>query len=374
MKQFFLSLACCFLIFMAKAQVVSLNTAELAKLKNLIRTDTDVQKHWQILLITANEALTAEPNPADTILTEGILQGDPRKTKTWKSLEDMQKVYALSLAYKVTGAAKYLNKANDFLFAWATHNQPQGNPINDTNLDRIIFAYDLLKTDLSADANRVISFWLNRVATQEMKTFREATANKGSRKSFNNWNSHRIKAIVQVATALADKKLENFIVQAYLMQISQNLKSDGSSFDFHERDALHYHIYDVDPLLVAATILNRNPKIKGDFYTYQAKEGRSLKKSVDWLVPYFTGEKTHAEWVNSKSAFDKKRAANGEKGYIAGTFFKSSEASSTIALAAYFDPKMLDIYRERTKINSKYPTWQFVLNEVRRALPSQVER
>lgn len=364
-RVFLIGIFCCWFL-MGKAQLVSLNATEVTKLKDLVQRDAEVKKHWEVLLKTADEALLAAPNPADTILTEGILQGDPRKTKTWKSLEDMQKVYALGLTYKITGDKKYLDKTSEFLLAWAKQNKPMGNPINDTNLDRIIFAYDLLKGDLNADVVLATKLWLNEVAKQEIKTLQQAVANKGSSKSFNNWNSHRIKVLTEIAVSLEDKKLKDQAVQAYVMQISQNLKEDGSSFDFEERDALHYHIYDVDPLMVAATILNRDPKIKGDFYTYQSKNGASLKTSVHFLIPFFTGEKTHAEFVNSKAAFDKKRAANGEKGYIAGTLFNPTEARSSIALATYFEPALLKVYQDQAKSNSKYPTWQFVLNEVKR--------
>jgi len=366
MKKLYLFSFYYFLFFSANAQIASLTAAEVAKLKNLVRTDSEVNLQFKDVLNTANESLSSKPNPADTILSEGILQGDPRKTKTWKCLEDMQKIYTLGLAYKVNGEQKYLDKASEFLWAWARINKPQGNPINDTNLDRIIFTYDLLKNDLGPKVGLVMKAWLKEVAQQEMKTLKEAMANKRSFKSFNNWHSHRIKVLAEVAAALENKAIMNDVMQLYKAQISKNLRNDGSSFDFHERDALHYHIYDVDPLLVAATILTRDKGIEGDFYTYTSKEGNSLKKSVDWLIPYFTGEKTHAEWVNSKSAFDKKRAENGEKGYIAGTLFKPSAARTSIALADYFDSELLHLYQQQAKTKLKYPTWQFVLNEVKR--------
>jgi hypothetical protein len=356
-------LSCLFLI--SKAQIVSFKTSEVNKLKALIKADEDVKQHWLALLKTADESLTAAPNPADTILTEGILQGNPRKTKTWASLEDMQKIYALAFAYKIDGNKKYLAKASEFLNAWAKGNTPTGNPINDTNLDRIIFAFDLLKKDLKPELNLEMNNWLKATAAQEIKSYNRSAGGKGLT-HMNNWNSHRIKEVAEIAWAINDTELQKWVLNAYKMQISKNLLPDGSSFDFHERDALHYHIYDVDPLMVAATIMARDGNIAENPYSYQSPEGNSLKKSVDWLVPFFTGEKTHAEWVNSKSAFDKKRAANGEKGYIAGTLFKPSEARTSIALANYFDPQMLLIYQQQTKNNSKYPAWQFVLNEVKR--------
>jgi hypothetical protein len=355
----------CLLCIISKAQVVSLSTAELTNLKSLINSDNQVGMYWVSLQITADESLTATPNPADTILTEGILQGDPRKIKTGRSLGDMEKVYALAFAYKITGDKKYIVKTSEFLSAWSQRNQPQGNPINDTNLDRIIFAYDLVKNDLSTDVNSAVTNWLSKVALQEIKTY-NAKVKSNSSTYFNNWNSHRIKEVAEVAWAINDIQLKTWVIESYKKQIAKNLNPDGSSYDFHERDALHYHIYDVDPLMVAATILSRDGKFGENPYTYKSPEGNSLKNSVDWLVPFFTGEKTHGEFVNSKVAFDKKRAANGEKGYIAGTLFRPQEARTSIALANYFDKDMLGIYQSNINAKLKYPTWQFVLNEVKR--------
>jgi len=364
MKKLIIVILCCFSAFLTHAQVVSLSTKEVEKLKRIIKTDNSAKKHWLGLLKTADNALSEAPNPVDTILTQGLLQGDPRKTRTREALNDMQKVYALALAYRINDDEKYLTKAGDFLLAWAKRNQPQGDPINDTNLDRIIFAYDLLKNSLPTEVKQQTEKWLENVAQQELNTYERAVQRKKGTAA-NNWHSHRIKEVALCAWAIDNENLKQWVIDKYKMQIALNLRPDGSSFDFHERDALHYHIYDVDPLMVAATILNR-AKVDYNAYTYTSPEGCSLKKSVDWLVPYFTGAQTHAEFVNSKVAFDKKRAENGEKGYIAGTLFNPKEARSSIALADFFDADMLQIYQKQTNGTAKFPTWQFVLNEVKR--------
>jgi hypothetical protein len=364
MKKIYLFCIFCLLFVAADAQVVSLNAKELQKLKNLVQTDGEVKAHWQDLLKDADAALKDTPNPPDTILTEGILQGDPRKIRTWKSIEDMQKVYALAFAYKITDNTKYLTKAVDFLMAWANKNQPQGNPINDTNLDKIIFAYDLVKMNLATKDKTAIRSWLIKVGQQQIMSFDKAL-NKGALTHMNNWNSHRIKEVAQVAWSIDDEVMKVWVRDHYIKQVAVNLNPDGSSFDFHERDALHYHVYDVDPLLVAATILHRDKKFADHPYLFTSVTGSSLKASVNWLVPFFTGEKSHAEWINSKSAFDKKRAANGEKAYIAGTLFNPIEARTSIALAHYFDEEMLTYYQAHINNKSKFPSWQFVLNKIK---------
>ena len=220
---------------------------------------------------------------------------------------------------------------------------------------------------MSKETNHIIALWLANIALEEIKSFDASVArSKNGLGQVNNWHSHRIKEVAEVAWAVNNDSLKRWAIDAYKKQIAQNLKPDGSSLDFHDRDALHYHVYSVDPLMVTATILNRSKGFAGDAYRSQSPNGSSLKKSVDWLVPYFTGEKTHAEFVNSKTPFDKKRAANGEKGYIAGTPFNPNEARTSIALAGYFDNNMLMIYQKQLKIETEYPTWQFLLNAVKR--------
>lgn len=364
MQKIILIVLCCLSYFSTRAQVVSLSANEVDKLKSIIKTDSSVKKHWKNLLGIANKALEETPNPVDTILTQGLLRGDPRKTRTWEALKDMKKVYALALAHKVLDGKKYLTKASEFLQAWANRNKPMGDPINDTNLDPIIFAYDLLKNSLTTEVKQQTEKWLENVAQQELNTYeRSVQRKKGT--AVNNWHSHRIKEVALCAWAIDSENLKQWVIDKYKVQIALNLRPDGSSFDFHERDALHYHVYDVDPLMVAATVLNRG-KVGYDAYTYTSPEGCSLKKSVDWLVPYFTGVQTHAEFVNSKVAFDLKRAQNGEKGYIAGTLFNPDEARGSIALANFFDVDMLQIYQKQTNDKAKYPAWQFVLNDVKR--------
>lgn len=55
-----------------------------------------------------------------------------------------------------------------------------------------------------------------------------------------------------IGFVLHDEPLIDRTVAAYKEQIDHNLLPDGSSYDFHERDALHYHIYDITPLLTLA--------------------------------------------------------------------------------------------------------------------------
>jgi len=182
--------------------------------------------------------------------------------------------------------------------------------------------------------------------------------------SFNNWNSHRLKVIGCIAYTLNNDDYKKYINEELPMQIEKNLLPDGSGFDFLERDALHYHVYTLEPLIALATVLKR--ATGKDYYNYISTSGASINKSIDFLIPYVTGEKTHGEYVNSKVAFDKKRADNKEPGFEIGANFKPTHGIPVIIQAAYFQPSLMEVVKRVTDNKSVYPNWQAVLNEVKK--------
>jgi len=53
------------------------------------------------------------------------------------------------------------------------------------------------------------------------------------------------------AAALADEALVSAAERLFLQQISTNIAVDGQVMDFTQRDALHYVVYDLEPLTMA---------------------------------------------------------------------------------------------------------------------------
>jgi hypothetical protein len=318
-----------------------------------------VRALFDSLQAIADVAMQDEPNPIDTIRTEGLLQGDPRKTATREALEDVHKLYALAVAYCVTRQRQYLDKASVYLIAWADSNFSRGDPIDDTNLDPAIEAYDMIKSDLVPGERKRISRWFSRTADAEI----HARYNQPERAtSHNNWNSHRLKIVGEIGFAIDDKNLQNYAINGIKEQIGRNLLPDGSSEDFVSRDALHYHVYDLEPLLKLAIVLQRATGV--DYYTYQAPSGSSIQKSVEWLLPYLDGRMTHAEFVNSTVDFDRRRAQNGESSYKAGTLFEPKNGVEVLLLAAYFDDKLMELTKRLLGSEGNYPVWQVVVNVV----------
>ena len=134
--------------------------------------------------------------------------------------------------------------------------------------------------------------------------------------------------------------------------------------DFEDRDALHYHIYTLEPLLKTAILIKRATGV--DYFTYASPAGSSIQKSIEFLIPFVTGEKKHREFVNSKTPFDKKRAENKEPGYITGRDFDPETAVEVLSYAAYFQPGYNSMVKKLMAVSGTYPNWQLMLNVVRK--------
>ena len=342
-----------------RAQHVGLSDTEIGVLKDWLgapNADSSLVKLYGVQRALADRVLMEAPHPIDTIRSEGLLQGDPKKTATQEALRDMGKMYALALVYKMSGDTAYLLALERYFSAWAGTDKPRGDPIDDTNLDRVIEAYDMVKGELPPDVERAVRDWLRLTASVEIT----AVYNRPNRAtSYNNWHSHRLKVVGEIAFAIGDTALEGYTVRGLEAQIARNLHTDGSSEDFVTRDALHYHVYDLEPLLKLAIVLKRATGV--DYYVYVAPGGSSIKKSVDWLLPYLNGEKTHAEFVNSTVEFDRRRAQNGEAAYKAGSMFEPKNGVMTLLLAGFWDPALIATARKVMGTEDRFPAWVSVV-------------
>jgi hypothetical protein len=349
-----------FLVLNCFGQYVGLNKKEISNLKQIVIKDSSAKKFYSSIKRTADNALTQTPNPIDTVVSEGHLATDPKKIRTVQSLKDIDKIYSLVIAYVIDGNKGYLQKAGEYISEWAMVNQPQGNPINDTKFEDLLFAYDLVKNELSKDQKNAINSWLEKMANAEIKT----ALPKTKKTSYNNWNSHRLKTIGLIAYLLNNDTYKAYINVELPAQVEKNLLPDGSGIDFHERDALHYHVYTLEPLISLSTVLKR--ATGKDFYHYTSPSGASIKKSIDFLIPFVTGEKTHGEYVNSTVAFDKKRADNKEPGFQIGAPFKQTAGLGVLVQASYFEPSCMEVVKKVMNTSATYPTWEAVINAARR--------
>lgn len=344
----------------SSAQYVSLSNEEFAKLKSLIDNDAMAKTAFEPFKTLADKALNEQPNPIEEITSEGMLAGDPDKIKSLKAVEDAYKIYSLALVYKIYNNKACLNKAADYLLAWAKINKSSGDPIDETKLEDLFTGYDIVRNDINPEVRKAVDDWLLSIADSELNS-KYAKGEKGT--AVNNWNSHRIKIITMIVYALHNKNYDKVIQRELNRQIEVNLYADGSGYDFAERDALHYHIYTLEPLLTAVNVIYR--ATGKDYFNYESAKGSSIKKSIDFLVPFITGEKTHGEFLNSRVSFDKARAKNGEAGYQAGVPFKPSAGIHVLEQAAFFDNRY-QVAIQAVLTGNHANDWQLVLNKVQK--------
>ncbi|OGK22074.1 hypothetical protein A2866_05865 [Candidatus Roizmanbacteria bacterium RIFCSPHIGHO2_01_FULL_39_8] len=332
---------------------IALDQKSAAKLKQIIQTNSEAKNLYQQMQSQANKALNQTPNPISEIQSSKVLKGEAVKTQSLQSVKDADKVYALGFAYAVSGDAKYADKIQEFMLAWAKTNKPSGDPINTRLLEPMYMGYDIVRDTFDGEDKNIVDTWLNNSA----QTLIDAINPKGTA-ARNNHNSHLLNVVTMVAFTAGDQKLIDYAVSGYKRQIEVDLNPDGSSFDFHQRDALYYHVFTLEPLLNIARIGQLNGF---DLFHYESPTGSSLQKSIDFLMPYATGEKTHEEWVNSTAPFDKERAKAGLAEFQPGVLFQPDQAYESLELYYYFNQDILPLVLKLSGSDAKkYPDFTLV--------------
>ncbi len=340
---------------------IPFTAAQREVLARLVQSDPEAAMLFADFRRLADASLDAPPRPVKRIATAGILVSDPAKAESRRALQDMTKIQALGFACAVTSKASYGVAAKRMILAWSQTCQPTGQPVDETKLQPLFLAYGLTRPVFSAAERVPVELWLRLIAKREL-----AQARPDSVTASNNWNSHRLNLIGQIGFLLKDQDLVDRAVSGFKTQIQHNLLPDGSSLDFQERDALHYHCYDLEPLLALAIAAHQYGL---DLYDYQAPSGASLRLSVQFLVPFCDGSATHAEWVHSKVAFDRARAQAGETKFQIGSRFNPEDGLQVLALASFFDRGLDPLVAKLAHRGSsaRFPVWQSVLNYVLRS-------
>jgi hypothetical protein len=300
------------------------------------------------VLAAAAAHLGARPHALAHVHTEGTLPHQGIRDESIAAERDWPLMRQAALAWRLSADARYLKQVDDDLSAWVGTYQPDFNPIDETNLDGLIDAYVLTSAGLPASTRDATRAWLRKLGEgyiQRIAAFHDPKPGTAT----NNWQSHRVKLVTLVAAALGDQAMLKTARGLFERQVADNIRPDGEVTDFAERDALHYVVYDLQPLVAAA--LAAKP-FGGDWLHYASPEGASLAKALDWLRPYAMGGKTHEEFVHTHVEFDRDREQAGEKGY-SGTWDPKS-AATLYWLAAALDPDYLPVARQ---LSAEPPDW-----------------
>ena len=296
------------------------------------------------VLATLRSKQDLAPSPLAHVHTEGTLPHQGVYDASMAAKKDLLVMLDAALAWRATGEANWLALAQRYLMAWVGTYRPSYNPIDETGFDTLIETYAIIKNVLPAQERSYVSQFLEDWAHGYLQSIDE----RNHRTIWvNNWQSHRVKLVTSMAVALDDPELFDAARQLFQRQIAANIKSDGETQDFGDRDALHYVVYDLQPLVQAALAAQRRGE---SWYHWRTAKGASLEKAVAWLTPYVSGEKMHEEFVHSHVSFDAIRAQAGLKGFTG--LFDPHAAATLYWLASLVDPALEPLARS---LSSKPP-------------------
>jgi hypothetical protein len=164
----------------------------------------------------------------------------------------------------------------------------------------------------------------------------------GSSSGKNNLRTHQLKILLMVDRLLEDEKSLNLDKETLRQHVRKNLLKDGISIDYKERDALHYHVYNLEPWL-EITLLEPSylPKVT---------------ESYDYLIKQIKDGNIHQQFTHSKQKIDNKRAQGGfsyaKKG---GSFDTKRITRSVIAFNTLKTTKLdKDVLKHLSKKKTKH--------------------
>ena len=275
-----------------------------------------VQKAVQDLLSRAAEDESRQTMimAIPEIHLEGTLASKPEYKESESALKTLDTLEAWALAARIeTGSdgAAYAQAARDGILNWVmTYDSPTGNPINEGRLIPLLKAIDWYRPLFQTDEWTQVQAWLRKlIAASDQFKADYANDERGT----NNFETWRLALRAIAAQVLGDPAEVAATGKMMHDHIRQNIWDDGSTFDFHRRGALHYHVYDLEAYTQALIYV---PSV------YQLEDRARLEKAFEFLKPYDTGEKEHIEFSDPDPSlgkpiqFDIQRRDAGQKDFL----------------------------------------------------------
>ena len=269
----------------------------------------DVKKYQARVLELAKANTGKKFTAVEKIVSEGKLPTEPGVARSRAATGDIPMLLKLSVCARTApepGLKKECRQAAlRGLREWALVYKPAGNPINENSLVPWIQAWDIMNPLLTEDERQPLEAFARALVAAGDKFYGGMKVSDG--RYYNNWASWRLCVRGLVSAALNDEALLRSSRDLAEAQISHNILPDGSTFDLHQRDALLYHVYDLEALTLLAA------QMPEDFLPAGARA--AVASAVGYLEPFYTGKKVHIEFAGSKVPFDIKRKENAMPDY-----------------------------------------------------------
>lgn len=255
----------------------------------------------------AGKLLAQTPNPMKSVTD------NPNNVD---ATAEMKNIHLLCLNYAFTQDERYLNKAVEFLKAWAAVNVsvPKSN-IHEEKYDIAAEGYSIIRKLISEADRTLIDGWLR----QRINTYIKDVASNNNTFRANNWGTCMIYQYYLLGTVLEDKGIVDIFKNTYPTWVKSNLFPNGTTNDLLGRDAFAYHGYD---LMFFARIchllaMNEGYEAADELYSRDINWGASIRKSVNYWKPFMMDTKkyAHLEFIDTESAWDKTNQSSYNQAY-----------------------------------------------------------
>ncbi|MEM6332591.1 MAG: alginate lyase family protein [Planctomycetota bacterium] len=334
-------------------EVSPLDADAVAALRREVERDASAGALAAEAAAQAEAILPMEPTPLRVIHYEGLVNTDPRRIDTVKSLKQMGDVAWLMRHWQASGDPRCVAALKAAVVAWANTYEINGNDVNENKFFPLLVAYDALRDGFAEDDRARIDAWVR--AMGEIHLVRVQSSDH-----FTNRYNKSVRMVAMCGRILDEPAWTREAVAGVERFVTHSLRADGTSLDLEERDSLTYHGSALKPPLELAALLG---EAGADLYDWESPQGGSLRRSVEYMVPYATGEKTHKEWVNTTIGLDRRRAEAGLEAYRPGRLYEPSRALGVLEAACAFDAELLPIVAELAeRPGATYPTWRTLSN------------
>ncbi len=333
--------------------VVPIPMEAVWELRELVASDPEAAARVSEIAERARPVIGEPATPVKVIFYEGLVNTDPRRIASVQRLKQMGEAGDLVRYWQATGDPEAAETLMAWIQAWFTTYELTGNDVNENKFFPLLAAYYYLRDDFGDAEREQIDGFIESLGELHAEAVRK------SRHLTNRYTKHvRLTAICGM---ILDRPEWIEVSQEGVKRfVRASLYGDGTSHDLRRRDTLTYHSSSLRPAIQLAMLEGPGGI---ELYTWENERGGSIEKSVDYVVPYATGEKTREEWKNSKIDLDRRRAEAGLEKYRAGRLYDPKNAMDLMELASFFDPELHAVVLQLTETDAeRFPTWQTLVN------------
>lgn len=299
----------------------------VSELQSQMNEQTSLGKYLEYIVRKSLDEIKSgkQINIVDQVDREGILPTDQKYKNSENAIRDLSMLFRWSICAKLSVSSNRnvcAEAAINSLVKWIDTYKPSGNSINDSHLMLLFLSSDLLQDMISEEQKEKLQNWLRLFISKGDQYWAQKKLDSSTMR--NNHATWRLAIRAVVSAILADSDEIQKTKDLLADHVKNNLQpptawvpdaqcpnhlneSEYGSYDFRQRDALHYHVYNLKAYMWISLMTDQ---LSLD------SEKLQLAKAVEFLRPFFVGEKEHIEFVCSRVPFDIERRQAGVQEYL----------------------------------------------------------